>query len=540
MLKNTRADLWTAVSSGLMLIGALCNPTLATAAASKDFSIVNTENGSVEGTIEKDHRRFLGIPFAAPPVGDLRFVAPQPVKSWHGVRKATHFGHSCPQGTMYTDEDCLYLNVFTPYPLSNKPLPVMVWIYGGAYVMGSAATYPPVKIATEGNVIAVAMNYRVGAFGFLAHPALAAESDASGNYGLLDQQAAITWVKRNARAFGGDPNNITIFGESAGGASVCAQLTSPAMAGQFQKAIIESGPCYMVKPRDVAEAYGQNIASENGCPTTADAAAADCLRKLPVSAFAVPGTEIIGNTGGGSLADPNAFPYTPTTGTSVLPLDPPTALATGQFNHVPVIVGSNHDEMRLFTAVAFDLLKGAPITADQYPSLIQTTYTSNAAAVLSQYPLTSYATPDLAFSALSTDSVFSCPTLSGRQSLAQNGNVTYAYEFADENTSLPVLKRADLAGFPEGLGATHGSEVPFLFPIAYLNPAQKRLSHQMIGYWTHFAETGNPNFSGAPAWPQFDTSQNNLLSLVTDATHVTTDFASDHQCAFWAGLPPQK
>ncbi len=538
MPTNVSFRLWTAVSCGLILTGALCNPMLATASASKDFSIVSTENGSIEGSIEGDYRRFLGIPFAAPPVGNLRFAAPQPVKSWHGVRKATHFGHACPQGTTWTDEDCLYLNVYTPYPVSKKPVPVMVWIYGGAYILGSGATYPPTKIVPKNNVILVAINYRVGAFGFLAHPALTAESEeASGNYGLLDQQAAIAWVKRNARAFGGDPNNITIFGESAGGASVCANLASPAMAGQFQRAIMESGPCFLTKSLPDAEAYGQSIASQNGCPTTADAAAAECLRKLPVSAFAVPVLGVLGGTGSGSITDSNAIPYAPTYGGPVLPLNPPTALATGQFNHVPMIVGSNHDEMRLFTAIS-DVVNKTSISSDQYPSLIQATYTSNAAAVLSQYPLTNYASPDIAFSAPGTDSIFSCPALSNDQQLVQNGNITFAYEFADENAPSIVPFIQNLISFP--LGAAHSTEIPYLFPLAHLDPAQKRLSDLMVGYWTHFAKTGDPNFFGAPKWPQFDASQNNLLSLVPDATQVTTGFAADHQCAFWAGLPPQQ
>ncbi len=531
--------LWAGISCGLTLTDSFCNPaSAAVEPASKDFSIVKTDSGSLKGGIYKGYRRFVGIPYAAPPVGDLRFVAPQPVKSWHGVRKATHLGYSCPQAadpSLFlfgsTHEDCLYLNVYTPYPLSGKPLPVMIWIHGGGFVTGTGADYLPSNFSIKGNVIIVTINYRLGPFGFLAHPALTAESEgASGNYGLLDQQAAIGWVQHNARAFGGDSHNITIFGESAGGASVCSHLASPAMAGQFQRAIIESGPCTapMTQSLQAAETVGQSIASQNGCPTTADPAAADCLRQLPVSALLA---------AEGSVSLTSSVPFMPAYGGSILPLNPGVAIATGQYNRVPVIQGTNHDEGRIVSALSFDLA-GGPLSSDQYPSVIQGAYASNGPAVLAQYPLSAFDSPDLAFAAAVTDSFFSCPALSTDQSLIQQNNVIYAYEFADETA--PSFLPSDGVSFP--MGAFHGAEVGYLFsnPLQHLNWTQKTLSDQMIGYWSHFAKTGNPNYFGAPNWPQFDPSLNNFLSLVPEATRVTTGFVSFHQCAFWTGLPQQQ
>jgi para-nitrobenzyl esterase len=506
----------------------------AVAHAATGNGVVTLDSGQIRGYVFKDDRTFLGIPYAAPPVGDLRFRAPAPVTPWKGVRDAYWPGHACPQlpdpdihlfGS--THEDCLYLNVITPNPLPAKPLPVMVWLHGGGFATGTGADYPGFKLAEQGQVIVVTLNYRLGPFGFLAHPALAAESPNDvGNYGLLDQQAALRWVSRNAAAFGGDPHNITLFGESAGGASVCANLTSPAMAGTFQKAIIESGLCALPStlPLADAESIGQKVASDNQCPTTADAAALDCLRKLPVDA-------LLAEEGDVSLT--SAVPFYPVHGTPLLPLDAIDAINSGQFSHVPIMQGSNHDEARLIAALAFDMVSG-PLTEPQYEQQIQTAYGANAASVLAQYPASAYSAPDLAYSAAFTDDQFSCDALWVDQALVAQHVPLYAYEFDDTNApSLVSLKDVSIP-----LGAFHGAEVSYLFwnPLIWLTAPQQDLSKQMIAYWTQFAKTGDPNVQGNPSWPLFNAAQGNFLSLVPDSSQVTTAFAADHQCAFWQQL----
>jgi para-nitrobenzyl esterase len=520
------------------LAGAFCASALAGAETSgSDPSIVTTEGGAIQGVVTKSYRRFSGIPYAAPPVGELRFVAPQPAKHWHGVRKATGVGHSCAQpadpviyqfGSTY--EDCLYLNVYTPYPAAAKPLPVMVWIHGGGYVTGTGADYLASGLSSKGQVIVVTINYRLGPFGFMAHPAFTAESaGASGNYGLLDQQAAIRWARRNAAAFGGDPSNITIFGESAGGGSVCSHLASPAMRGMFQRAIIESGPCTapLYQSLQAAEAIGQGIASDNGCPTTAGADAAACLRALPVDTLI---------KSEGSVELTSSVSFFPAYGGPVFPMSPGDAIASGHFNRVPVMQGTNHDEGTMVVAPAYDL-QGHPLTGDEYPDVIQTDFGGNAPLVLAQYPAGDYSVPGLALAAVFTDSFFACPALSTDQALAQQHNAIYAYEFADEDAD--SFFPTDAVSFP--MGAFHGAETGYLFfnPLEHLDRKQRTLSDLMIGYWTHFAATGNPNFQGAPHWPRFSGNRSDILSLVPKASQVTTGFAADHQCAFWAGVPLQ-
>lgn len=504
-------------------------------AAASGGDTVTIDSGTIKGLVLASHRAFDGIPFAAPPVGALRFKAPQPVQPWTGVRNTQWPGYACPQqpdadlhlwGSDH--EDCLYLNVITPNPMPAKPVPVMVWFYGGGFVTGSAADYLPVNLVSRGGVIVVTLNYRLGPFGFLAHPALAAESQNDvGNYGLLDQQAGLNWVHRNIAAFGGDPDNVTIFGESAGGASVCANIASPAVRGLFHKAIIESGPCALPLTVDIgdAETYGEQLAADNHCPTTADAAAAACLRALPVSTLLAAEGSIANLTG--------SVPFYPVSGTPLMPKAPSEAISAGQFNRVPVLQGSNHDEARLIAALSFDLLAG-PLTADQYPQQIQSMFGDHAATVLQQYPLSDYASPDLAWAAVVTDDQFSCNALRTDEALVSQHIPVYAYEF-DDPTAPPFINMTEVS-IP--LGAYHGSEVGYLFinPLELLNSTQRSLAHQMIAYWTRFAATGNPNVFGQPYWPRFDAGSGKLLSLVPKHSQVTTSFAADHQCDFWKGI----
>src|SRR6516225_1709897 len=331
--------------------------------------VVETSDGRVRGISSGGVDRFLGIPYAAPPVGDLRWRPPQPHGRWRGVRDATSFANHCPQvaspfGLPSVTEDCLYLNVFRParhgeddgeadeggHEGRERRHPVMVWIHGGALLVGESDDYDPVRLVQRG-VVVVTINYRLGVLGFLAHPALTEESPehASGNYGLMDQQAALRWVRRNIRAFGGDPDNVTIFGESAGGLSVHSQLASPLAAGLFHKAIVESGAYSLVPPSlSAAKAAGAAFAASAGCADPSTAAA--CLRSLPVAT-------ILAHQPSGTMV-PNLDGF-------VLPQTVRAAFSTGQFNHVPVIEGSNHDEWRLFVAQT-EATTGKPLTPAGY------------------------------------------------------------------------------------------------------------------------------------------------------------------------------
>ena len=487
--------------------------------------VVATAGGRVRGVAAGATDEFLGIPYAAPPVGPLRWRPPRPAARWPGVRDATQFAPHCPQppsffGVASMSEDCLYLNVFTPAggqrPDARRPdsgRPVMVWIHGGALITGESDDYNPAGLVRRG-VIVVTINYRLGALGFLAHPALAGRPGGpSGNYGLMDQQAALRWVQRNIRAFGGDPRNVTIFGESAGGLSVLSQLASPGARGLFSRAIAESGAYNLTQaPLATAEAAGEAFAAQAGCASQTAA----CLRSLPVSTI---------------LDNENFSGYTPDIDGRVLTQSLKTAFASGQFNRVPVINGSNHDEWRLF--VGESELAGAPVTAANYQDMIAATLhvsAAIAAVVAGEYPLSSYSSPAVALGAVGTDAIFACPALTVDQSLSAYVPA-YAYEFSDENA--PELFLPPVPGF--SYGAAHASELQYLFKLtvafpATLSPPQRRLAAAMKRYWTNLASRGSPG----SRWPQFDSTSQRVLSLVPPRPQVETGFAAEHHCAFWA------
>src|SRR5215471_12790244 len=383
-MMRRRLSGWLTRCLALLAAGSFLAIGSASPAAAGDSAVVRTENGLVRGTVAAGVRSFLGIPFAAPPVGDLRFRAPQPAAGWSGVRDATKFGSACAQvpgvfaangGRGSASEDCLFLNVITPNP-ARVLRPVMVWIHGGGFVAGSASQYDATALAEKGGAVVVTINYRLGPIGFLALPGLSAESadGSSGNYGIEDQQAALRWVRRNILRFGGNPLDVAIFGESAGGLSVCANLVSPRAAHLFQRAITESGPCVAPLPTlATAEAQSGAAAARVGCADPATQVA--CLRALPAGALL---------TSGGTSG--------PNVDGAVLPQQIPAAITAGQLNRVPVMEGTNHDEDRLFVAIQFDLA-GRPVTAAQYPALVQGLAGANAAKVLAEYPLAAFASP---------------------------------------------------------------------------------------------------------------------------------------------------
>jgi para-nitrobenzyl esterase len=495
--------------------------------------LVFTDRGLVRGVHTSNGDQFLGIPYAAPPVGDLRWRAPRRAAPWLAPRDATKFANHCPQaatpfGVASTSEDCLYLNVYTP-ERRGFLRPVMVYIHGGAFITGESDDYGPRRLLDRG-VVVVTINYRLGALGFMADSALAAESPegTSGNYGLMDQQEALRWVHRNIAAFGGDPENVTIFGESAGGLSVHAHLTSPQSSGLFARAIVESGAYALTQPT-LAAAEAQAAAYETavGCNPNDTS----CLRAVPVSTLL-------------AKQSASATAYMPVVDGSVLPQSIGTAFSSGQFNRVPVIEGTNHDEFRLFVALLFELPNG-PISADQYPAYVAALLGLPASVaaqvvplVLSQYPLSNYASPAVALGAIGTDVAFACNALAVEKSLSQFVP-TWAYEFNDPNAPQRFLPPVS---FP--YGAYHAAELQYLFDLPVTVPApalttdQETLANTMVAYWTRFATRSNPNSPTTPLWLSRTLAADSTEALVPPVPqpYSATAFAADHKCALWAAL----
>ncbi|MBI5255692.1 MAG: carboxylesterase family protein [Burkholderiales bacterium] len=490
-----------------------------------DPQLANTETGLVRGAETSTGYKFLGIPYAAPPVGAQRWKAPAAAATWAGERDATKFGNHCPQGATFygtasNTEDCLYLNVYRPK--GDGPFPVVVWIHGGAFFLGESDGYDPSRLVAKGTVV-VTLNYRLGVLGFLAHPALSAEQGgASGNYGLMDQQAALRWVKANIANFGGNPGNVTIAGQSAGGFSVMSHMVSPGSAGLFHKAIIQSGAYPFAMGQDTlaqAQAKGSNVAKAAGCTDQSLA----CLRAAPLASVLA----------GQAAVYPQGL--APHVDTKVLPMDAKKALTDGTYNKVPVMTGSTHDEWRLFVGQT-ELLTGAPLTAATYvPGIVAAlSFPTEVATQMATgvYPLSAYPSASLALGAMGTDVVFAC---SGRQAarlLAARGTV-YTYEFADGTA--PQFLPGTLS-FPSG--ASHNSELQYLVTTrTTLSAAQQALSDTMVGYWTEFARSGNPNAAGTSTWPAYTAAGDQYLSLAPGAVAVTTKFAADHKCAIWTPSP---
>jgi para-nitrobenzyl esterase len=394
----------------------------------------------------------------------------------------------------------------------------MVWIHGGALVSGESNDDNPAQLVEDG-VTVVTINYRLGALGFLAHPALADAKGQSGDFGLMDQQAALRWVRRNVATFGGDPRDVTIFGESAGGLSTLSQVASPQARGLFERAIVESGS-YNLTQASLASAQtaGEAFAAKAGCASQTAA----CLRSLPVSTI---------------LADQNAAGYTPNLNSEVLPETLSAAFASGNFNRVPVINGTNRDEWRLF--VALGELSGNPVTASNYQSMISATLgvpAAAAAVIAAKYPLTAFPSPSIALGAVGTDAIFACPALTIDRSVSRFAP-TFAYEFNDENAPEDFLPPV---GFP--YGAAHASEIQYLMALptaafpAVLSARQQRLAATMKEYWTNLAKRGFPSASGTPSWPLFNAITQKIQSLVPAKPQTETAFANTHNCAFWTAL----
>lgn len=469
--------------------------------------VVKTNKGKVQGAFTTGHqvRAFKGIPYAAPPIGNLRWQPPRPAAKWKGVRDATQFGSRCMQAPIYPDmvfrdpgpsEDCLTLNVWTPAGAKKGSLPVMVWVFGGGFQAGGTSEpRQDGQFLAHRNVVIVSMNYRLGIFGFFVHPELTAESPhhASGNYGLMDQNAALEWVQKNIAKFGGNPHNITIFGESAGSESVSDLMASPIAQDHFQKAIGESGaefPRYkaFMLPRAVLEKRNVKFAQVAFGTTTLVALRAIPAKELLAKALVEAKIEHI--------------EFRPDVDGWVLPASLPEIYAAGKQAHIPLLAGWNADEDR--DAVTF---ANPPVTAAIFKKQAEAEFGPDAAEFLKLYPANTDAEAVRSAGDFAGDHFLDFATWDWLEAQVKTGDAqVYRY-------------RLDLAPPPDkfhpaGSGAFHSDDIEYVFGTldsrqgATWRPEDRKLSNEIGEYWTNFARTGNPNGDRLPNWPVYDAAGN--------------------------------
>lgn len=492
---------------------------------------VMTEEGPVRGELQDKSVVFRGIPYASAPVGDLRWRPPQAAAKRTSVLEATQFGSVCAQpdstGKVIGSEDCLSLNVWSPKTKENTLRPVMFFIHGGGNITGSADVmafgvrlYDGTFLHDMGGVVVVTINYRLGPLGFFSHPGLSAEdrqNGVSGNYGLMDQIFALQWVKKNISNFGGDPNNITIFGESAGGRNVLALVTSPKTKDLFQKAIVQSGaPLFVDIPLRTnttgisAENVGLRASEMLGCergivPPTM------CLRNsTPEQLLKALSPDELGFSG---------FQYGPIIDGVIVPDKTTAILSSGNYNQVPLMIGTNKNEFLSF-------IPGLNIKLDtqaDYESALRLNFGDKASEVAKRYPISDYGTPTLALDAVFTDFGFLCPARTAVKLLSANQPKTFYYQFTQTIKSV------------ESLGSFHGLELGFVFHtvsnvrLATISKKENKLADKMLAYWTNFAKNGDPNDKKLPKWPAYNSSTDMnivLNSKIKTDTGLRKDFCS--------------
>lgn len=494
-----------------------------------DPAIVPTQYGPVRGSVSAKFRAFLGIPYAGPVSGSARWKLAPPPAPWTQVRDAMHLGPSCPQEKSVFStlpdlfsEDCLTLNVWTPWPDVSKRAPVMVWIHGGGFIQGGSAmpVYDGAAFAREHGVVLVSFNYRLGPLGFLSLKALGADAN---NLGLRDQQMALKWVQDNIAAFGGDPKRVTIFGESAGSVSVCAHMASPLSKGLFHRAILESGPCSSALPSlSDAQAQGQRLLVALGCDRAQDPTA--CLRGTSAKALreALPaksGVIFGAGVSWGLVVDG-----------VVLSQQPEAAVEGGSWNKVPVLAGTNKDEGTLFVLLA----KMSHLTEAQYEAAVNAGFGQDASKVLAQYPVSQYkgslswSASAAALSDLLTDVAFVCPTRDTLHAIAGAGLETYAYHFTVTPSTFKLAY----------LGATHASEIGFVFGnlSSKNSQAERDLSAMMMGYWAEFASGKALDGVGSLLWPKYNSSSD--VHMAFGLIPKTASALKKKSCDFWKTIKP--
>ena len=525
-----------AVVAAAVLVASGCSSVGNDADTGTDL-VVDTTTGTLQGVAVGDTHQFLGVRYAQPPTGDRRWTLPEPAPDTDDVLDATRPGSPCPQtgetaqAVSSTDEDCLFLNVTVPARATDEPRPVMVWWHGGGFTSGAGSQYDAQRLADQGDVIVVTANYRLGMLGYLGLPGL----EGSGNFGLADQLAALRWANDNAKAFGGDPDSITVFGESAGGTSTCAALTSPDAQGLIDRAIFSSGSCRLAWPAGTlfpglpassslislsdSEAQGSAAAEALGCT---DPDALQCLRGRPVDALL-----------GQSVLFGNPLAY----GTDLLPREPARAVEDGDWLNVPVLSGGNRDEHRSFIGGLL-LTDPTAVTAENYASLIEGSFPAYVGAVTAQYPLGDYESAPVAWATLVTDVAWACTTSRGARDLAADGTPVYSYEFADR--SAPDVSGVATSDVPQG--AAHATDLPYLFDLGSENlltePGQRELGEDMVAAWSSFARTGMPGGAGVD-WPVTtgtDTPVMQFDNSVTGSGVHLVDHRAEHHCELWDAI----
>jgi para-nitrobenzyl esterase len=463
-----------------------------------------TDTGMVRGVASGQVTAYLGVPYAAPPLGALRWRPPQAPSPWPGVRPARHFAPACMQKGVSMpgesppriSEDCLYLNVWTPARGPVRPAAVMVWIHGGGYTNGATAMplYWGDRLARKG-VVVVSVAYRLGPFGYLAHPELSAESadHASGDYGLMDQIAALKWVQNNIKSFGGDPDRVTIFGQSAGAMSVSLLVASPRARGLFQRAIAQSGGVF--EPMELAPGYVLPQAQRDGV-----AYAASLGAKSIAELRALPAETLLGGKAG-SVSHPVIGP-------PVLPISPYAAYVTGRQAQVPILIGSNADEARSLADVS-------GVTVATFKSDLEHTWGQLPPSIVGAYPFTTDAGAKAARLDFERDLRFGWDMQAwARLQAGVARQPVWLYRFAQA----PPFPRASPRA---GWGASHYAELWYMFDHLGQEPwawsaSDRRLARIMSSYWVNFARAGDPNGAGLPAWPAFDPDTHRLLVLSGD------------------------
>jgi para-nitrobenzyl esterase len=503
-----------------------------TPTVSAGSGVVATDAGQVEGTVSADSkvRIFKGIPFAAPPVSALRWKAPQPVAGWTGVRKATEFGPRCMQGRIFPDmvfrdkgpsEDCLYLNVWTPASSSHGHLPVMVWIYGGGFAAGaSSEPRQDGENPAKKGVVVVSFNYRLGVFGFFSHPDLSEESGhhTSGNYGLMDQVAALQWVRKNIAAFRGDPNKVTIFGESAGSFSVSALMASPLAQGLFQRAIGESGAFF--SKTLTAKSLAESQKADQGFADSLGMHSLEALRAMPADALLA------------AAMKPGIMRFWPNIDGYFLPEEARAIFAGGKQSKAPLLAGWNADEGS-FHAI-FEKLDP---TAANFVSRAHALFGDKAEDLLKLYPAATDEQAKRSAQDLSGDQFIAYSTWKWIETQLTTGrSPVYRYEFDDA----PPRAANDTT---PSRGAYHSAEIEFVFEaLASKNlpwrPEDEKLSDLMSSYWTNFAKSGNPNGRGLPHWPAYRRGKYQVMHL-SSSPHAAPD---EHRARyeFLDSLPPAR